>query len=210
MDNRQLVQEQPIGEFFAGLDLGQANDPSALAISEQILPPGLIGKPSYHFRHLERFKLGLSYPAQVEHVKARMEDLSCKGSVSLILDYTGCGRPVFDMFEQARMPCPLYGVLIHGGNTVVWDGRIVHVPKRDLVSIVQVLLQNSRLKLAEALPEAGMLVKELLNFRMRIDPITAHDSYSAWRENIHDDLVLAVALASWFAEHRKVFRIGGG
>ena len=39
---------------------------------------------------------------------------------------------------------------------------------------------------------------------MKIDPITAHDSYGAWREGQHDDLVLAVALAVWFAEH------GGG
>jgi hypothetical protein len=43
-----------------------------------------------------------------------------------------------------------------------------------------------------------------LNFRVKIDPLTAHDSYGAWREGQHDDLVLAVALAVWFAEH------GGG
>ena len=31
-----------------------------------------------------------------------------------------------------------------------------------------------------------------------------HDTYGAWREGVHDDLVLATALACWYAE-----RIGG-
>jgi hypothetical protein len=29
----------------------------------------------------------------------------------------------------------------------------------------------------------------------------AHDSYGAWREGAHDDLVLAVAVAAWYGEH---------
>ena len=28
-----------------------------------------------------------------------------------------------------------------------------------------------------------------------------HDSYGAWREKAHDDLVLAVAMAVWVGEH---------
>jgi len=40
----------------------------------------------------------------------------------------------------------------------------------------------------------------MLNFRAKIDPATAHDSYSAWREQDHDDLVLSVALACWWGE----------
>ena len=33
---------------------------------------------------------------------------------------------------------------------------------------------------------------------MKIDPLTAHDSYGAWREGAHDDMVLAVAIAVWW------------
>jgi hypothetical protein len=96
-------------------------------------------------------------------------------------------------------------VTIHGGDTVVEDGRCYRVPKRDLIGAAQVLLQNQRLKIASTLVEATTLVKELLNFKVKIDPATAHDSYSAWRENVHDDLVLAVAMACWFGErHREV------
>ena len=56
------------------------------------------------------------------------------------------------------------------------------MPKRDLVAVLQVLLQTERLKVAEALQLSQVLVQELLNFRVTIDPRTAHDSYSAWRE----------------------------
>lgn len=34
---------------------------------------------------------------------------------------------------------------------------------------------------------------------MKINLKTAHDSYEAWHEGVHDDLVLSVALASWTA-----------
>ena len=51
-----------------------------------------------------------------------------------------------------------------------------------------------------SLAPADVLVKELSNFRVKIDPVTAHDSYSAWREADHDDLVLAVALAAWWRD----------
>jgi hypothetical protein len=91
-------------------------------------------------------------------------------------------------------------VSIHGGAEVSVDPyhHDYRVPKRDLVSAVQVLLQNRRLRVAESLREAETLKRELLNFRVKIDPRTAHDSYSHWREGDHDDLVLAVSMAAWF------------
>lgn len=77
------------------------------------------------------------------------------------------------------------------------------MPKRDLVSTLQVLFQSGRLKVAGGLKLAPVLVEELLNFKVKINVKTAHDSYEAWREGIHDDLVLAVALACWYGERHK-------
>jgi len=70
---------------------------------------------------------------------------------------------------------------------------------------VQVLLQNKRLKIASTLSEAATLKKELLNFRVKVDPATAHDSYEHWRDGDHDDLVLAVAMACWYREWSNQF-----
>jgi hypothetical protein len=57
------------------------------------------------------------------------------------------------------------------------------------------------------LPLAQTLVQELLTFRVTIDPKTAHDSYSAWREGLHDDLVLATALACWWGERWQPVKV---
>jgi hypothetical protein len=60
-----------------------------------------------------------------------------------------------------------------------------------------------RPKVAEGLPLWPTLREELLNFRRKIDLKTAHDSYEAWRESDHDDLVLAAALACWWVTYRR-------
>ena len=77
---------------------------------------------------------------------------------------------------------------------------IAGVPKRDLVGCLQILLQSGRLKIARTLPHAETLKTEMLNFRVKINIATAHDSYEAWREGDHDNLVLAAALAAWKAQ----------
>ncbi|MFA5408542.1 MAG: hypothetical protein WC343_07195 [Bacilli bacterium] len=103
-----------------------------------------------------------------------------------------------DLFGQAGLN-PI-GVLIHGGDKASHEGGTWRVPKRDLVGSLQVLFQGGRLKISKKLPLSTVLQAELLNFKVKIDPKTAHDSYSAWREQEHDDLVLSVAMAAWWAE----------
>ncbi|MFC1944687.1 hypothetical protein ACFLX5_04275 [Chloroflexota bacterium] len=102
-----------------------------------------------------------------------------------------------DLFERAGLR-PL-GITITGGDTAHGESRQWRVPKRDLVGILQVAVQMGRFKVAQELPEAKALVDELLNFRVKINLKTAHDSYEALREGVHDDLVLSVALACWTA-----------
>ena len=177
--------------FYLGLDLGQAQDYTALAVLEK-------QEKEYHVRHLERPKLGTPYPAIVEQVQNLLKSDQLWGRTALVVDKTGVGAPVVDMFRKAGLR-PV-AITITGGNSVSKDGDGYHVPKRDLVSTLQVLFQAGRLKVAAELPEARLLVEELLNFKVKINVKTAHDSYEAWREGIHDDLVLAVSLACWYGE----------
>jgi hypothetical protein len=93
--------------------------------------------------------------------------------------------------------------MIHGGDTVTRAPYVYRVPKRDLVGTVSVLLENQTLRIGNAGPFARPLMEELLRFRVRIDPVTSHDSYSAWREGgDHDDLVLAASIALWWGNRR--------
>jgi hypothetical protein len=116
---------------------------------------------------------------------------------ALIVDATGVGRPVVDMLERAKLT-PL-AITITGGDVVTRERHGFRVPKRDLIGGLQVLLQTDRLKFAGHLPAVPQLVQELTEYRVKIDPATAHDSYNA-REGAHDDLILAVAVAAWVAE----------
>jgi len=186
--------------FIIGLDLGQAQDYTAIVVVEQKRFQYEQKPIEYHVRHLERLKLGTPYPAIVEYVKKLLESPQLRNKSILVVDRTGVGAPVVDMFKRSGLR-PV-GITITGGNSVTRDNSGYHVPKQDLVSNLQVLLQTGRLKVAAELPEARTLVEELLNFRVKINPQTAHATFEAWREGVHDDLVLSVALACWYAEHQ--------
>lgn len=192
------VKPEPL-PLFLGLDLGQQQDPTALAALERV---GRVfdDRTEYHFaaRHLQRWPLGTSYPDITAAVQKGLGRPEYQGRpVHLVVDQTGVGRAVVDWMR--RQGIRLVAVTITGGDTTVQDEETGdwRVPKRELAAVGQVLLQSGRLKIAERLPEAAILVNELLNFRVKISA-AGNDTYSAWREGIHDDLVLAVLLAAWY------------
>jgi hypothetical protein len=171
----------------------------ALRLSESYGRPG---EPPLAVRYLERFELGTKYTDVVQKVAevVRSDPLRRMPAV-LLVDKTGVGAAILDSFTHARIGA--VAITLHGGSSVTRDPQRAgfRAPKRDLVTVTQVLLQNGRLRIASGLPEAETLRSELLNFRMKIDPKTAHDSYEHWRENMNDDLVLAVSMAAWFRQH---------
>lgn len=213
--------------YILGVDLAQSSDYTALCVLERtevdtgrrrpnpvlLRVPKMQGIPrslsvtEHHYaaKHLERLPIGTPYPAQVARIKALSDRLrqDTGTAPALVVDQTGVGRPVVDMLRTAELSPA--AVTITGGDAVSQDRNDYRVPKRDLVSVVQVLLQSDRLKIARALPEASTLTSELLAFKVSIS-LKGHDSYGndvgPWRENPHDDMVLAVALAVWYGENQ--------
>jgi hypothetical protein len=101
------------------------------------------------------------------------------------------------MREAGLKPVP---ITITGGQQVTrGSAGYRHVPKRDLVGALAVLLQTRRLRISRELRHAERLIEELQNFRVKITS-AGNDTYSAWRESLHDDLVLALAVAVWLGE----------
>lgn len=181
--------------YIIGLDLGQTTDYTALAIFEQFTDWRQIN--SYACRHLERFNLHTSYPDIVDRVKSLVGIFPLDGNYELIVDQTGVGRPVVDLLRQAKLR--VVAVTITGGNVLSQTDQDYKVPKRDLITSLQVLLQARRLVFAENLPLVQTLVNELLNYQVKITE-AANDVYNG-REGVHDDLVLAAALAGWYGEN---------
>jgi len=189
-----------MGDFFISADLAQVNDYTAITTIERI-NQGADRETEYHLRHIERPERGTTYPKIVERLKAIANSkLIADADKTVIVDITGVGRPVWDLLKESDFDGKtlLTGILITGGNTVKEDGNIYSVPKRDLITALQVAFQNGRLKIALGLPEADTLVKELNNFKVKIN-INGHDQYEAWREGIHDDIVLSAAMGIWTA-----------
>mgnify|MGYP001166136272 CR=1 FL=1 len=176
--------------YTVGIDLGQAFDYTAFAILEERK------LRQYDLRHVERHR-NVPYTVIVDRTRELVAQL--RGNVSLAVDATGVGRPVVDMLEEARIGATLYARTLTGGDSVQRDGRQIRVPKRDVVSSVACLLQTGRLRIPRSLPGAEVLERELIRFRAKIS-LSGHDTYEAWREADHDDLVLAVALGCWLNE----------
>jgi len=201
--------------WFAGIDLGQSQDHSAVVILERVSTAGerdpLTFMPpletSYNVRHLERMKLGTPYQAVVERIRMMVEAPVLAGNVTLVVDATGVGGPVVDLLKEAIRKAPIVAVIITGGDRQHYQDGRYRVPKRDLVSGVTVLLESGKLRISQQLPEAKILIKELMNMRVKISP-GGHEAYEAWREGQHDDLVLALALALWRARGSVRRQIG--
>jgi hypothetical protein len=189
-----------VDEFIVGLDLGQSRDYTALAVLQRIAGASR-AEAHYHLRHLERPPLGTLYTAIVQRVQGLLATPPLHvRRTPLVVDRTGVGAAVLDMFTAAGLRP--HAVTITGGDSVVRESQYhVRVPKRELVGLLVALFQSGRLKVARDLELAPALLDELLNFRVKVNLQTAHDSYEAWRESAHDDLVLATALACWHAEN---------
>jgi hypothetical protein len=204
--------------FVAGLDLGRQVDPSALALLQWHRPPPgrtvygelvepLRRPPVYECPALVRWPLGTPYRRIAEQVSRffKAPPLSEHCPV-LVVDATGVGDAVFEMLREQMTADAvrggIVGVWITAGSAVTQDTRghgRWRVAKRQLASVLQVLLGNRRLLVAESLPEARTLKHELGQFTVKISD-SLNESFEAWRENEHDDLVLATALAAWAAE----------
>jgi hypothetical protein len=183
--------------FIISADLGQVNDYTAITVFERV-------KEGLLLRQIERVELGTTYPKIVDRLKAMAEspNLDSKDMKVVVIDITGVGRPVWDLMQQARIKATLEGISITGGNTVNRDGDIYHVPKRDLVTSLQIAFQNGDLKIAPGLPYYDILVKEMTNFNVTVN-INGNDQYGAHRDGDHDDLVLSAAMGVWAAKRPR-------
>lgn len=183
--------------YYAGIDLGKLRDHTAIAVLEhRIVNTGQRNPLTYEWMtettreicHLERIPLRTPYDEVVRRIEKLMEREPLPGRSTLVVDATGPGAPVVDHIRRARTSAGLVSISITAGEKATHSAGINHVPKPQLISNLQLLLQNRRLKIANQLHEARTLRKELLEMRAS----SVH----------HGDLAMAVALAAWQARTR--------
>ena len=137
--------------LYAGLDLGQKHDFSAIAVVEREdeRRHGLSSSvmKCLRVRHLERVPLGTPYASvaarSVRHYFGQTEFRQTK---QLVVDATGVGGPVVELLRTVWLPCPVTSVTITAGDTEHGRGNDWHVPKRDLLMGLAMLLEQGQLK----------------------------------------------------------------
>lgn len=186
--------------YVLGIDVGQANDPTALALIEHSTDDDT----TYNVRALHRFRLGTSYPHLVEQVGNRLTEPPLARRTRTAIDATGVGAPIVDLFRQhERFGAEIYAITITAGANVGGGGRNPTVPKRDLITATALLLQQGRLRIAANLEDTHELIDQLRSYRVKISD-SGHDSYGPANSRDHDDLLLALSLALWLAESKKI------
>jgi hypothetical protein len=183
--------------YLVGVDLGQASDPSAIAVLEAIPELGKL-----RVRHLERVPLGTPYPDVVERVRRITASAASAGRCYVVVDATG-SRAVVDLLRRARLQGGLLPVVATSGSKESLADGYHHVPKRRLILGLQTMLARGVVQIAGELPARPELTRELEQMEMRVSR-RGHKRYGTWRAGGHDDLVFAVALACWGARVAQV------
>jgi hypothetical protein len=170
--------------FFVGLDLGQKRDFSALAVVERVEArlPWMGQAPPLGVRYLERMELGTPYPDVVDRVCEILQDPKMLGQSHLVVDATGVGAPVMDLLRRARVRANITAVTITGGDRAHSSGDQWHVPKRELLTGLESLLECGELRLGWVKEFESMQVEARVNGRWKMGG------------EEHDDLVLALSL----------------
>jgi hypothetical protein len=122
----------------------------------------------------------------------------------LVIDETGVGRPVGDMFDVAGL-YPNRITITAGLEATQHGAKSWHVPKGLLIANLEARAHSGELKVAADATDANALKEELKSFHRKISE-AGRATYNA-RVGAHDDLVLCVAIALWMATQGRTFSV---
>ena len=195
-----------------GLDLGQKQDPSALALIERTktwydarnaYTMEALNQEVQQLVHAERLPLGTPYTEVVARVRRVVQAVPAGQRVALVVDATGVGGPVVDLLRRERLGAArLVPVTITSGEKVLEEDGWYRVPKRDIVTALQVAFEQRSLVLREGAPLMETFIGELMSMRATVTT-HGHERVEAWRAGSHDDVVLAVGLAWWWVMRER-------
>jgi hypothetical protein len=207
------IPARKIDRWIVGADLGQTNDSTAVAVIHHTVTPLENWTPNavakrwrqdkrqlFDLLHLQRFPLGLSYVTQMQMVAELLQrEPLASVKLDLVFDQTGVGAAVCDLADAIGLRH--YRVVITAGlETTQADGRTWHVPKGVLISKLESAMHTRELQVADDLAEKEAFRAELQEFQRHVSA-TGRPTFGA-RGSSHDDIVLACAIAIWWATSR--------
>ena len=196
-------------------DIGQSQDYTALSVLQHTRTPieddwevneiarRITQKVIERFdvRGLKRLPLGMEYPLQADRVQQLLATLP--GRCDLVLDQTGVGAPVADIFAQRGLK-PVRITITAGAEPTQLGYRRYGVPKSRLISNIDARLHTGELRFADDLGEGDALRDEMQNFQRHTS--AAGRAIFEARSGKHDDIVLSIACALWWALESRTLR----
>lgn len=185
---------------IGGLDIGQSHDPSALAvIQHRVYGRDFIGP---HQEGWELIKLG-TWPLGTDYGEVIKDVLNLKTLSVLCVDATGA-KPFIDWFrrEASRVSWatrirPINIATSAMREAAVREKGFWSVPKREIVTALVVMEHKHGLKLPKEDPAVKRLLRELADFKLTISR-AANQTFGA-KQGSHDDLVMSLGMACWWA-----------
>ena len=209
----------PDVEYIIGQDIAKKYDYTTTVIHRVVpeLVKGSYNNRVYFFEDIVfRDKRQMKYTELPVYTKELIDSLDIAGQCALIIDGTGVGEPVYDLYEDAFLD-PLK-IIFGSGNqvstqrqreTTNWStskfGAISAfvVPKDDLVGALQVYVQQGKLRTAEGLAFEVDAKAQYQNFIGRINEKTKYVKYGNADDEVHDDIVVSDAMCCWYTQHMK-------
>ncbi|HBY63961.1 MAG TPA: hypothetical protein DEH78_29410, partial [Solibacterales bacterium] len=144
-------------EYFVGLDLGQAQDHTALVVVERrvlrrtvtdgVVVTAVRMEYEYAVRAAARLALGMSYVDVAKKVTGAVRKLSREGRCTLVVDASGVGAAVLDSLRGEVREARVLGVVLTGGRWTTRGAGRWNVPRREVLGLVQVMLEKGELRL---------------------------------------------------------------
>lgn len=192
--------------IFLGIDIGQAQDYSAISVIDARYDDGSRYGVEYRLLQIERLPLGTPYSGVIARVGQWTERL---GWIHAVFDATGVGRPVVELAKKTLgQNAIILGIVITGGTSdgATADGLLT-VPKVNLITSLQLAFQAGLIKIPADLYTINELKDELMGYR-RKQAQSGYARFEPERTGDHDDQIMALALGLYLAARR--IRIKGG
>jgi hypothetical protein len=189
---------------FAGLDLGQSNHYSALAVLRRVrtlvkydVGPWEEAIPTiYQVGFCERWPLGTSYTKVATDVSEVLKHPRWEGNINLALDLGSVGRAVADILKTYGVP--YMGITSTSGNGTNVEQNEARVPRNTLVSLLQSKLDQRLLFFHADLPMADTLRAELESIQTKFSD-SGRLTFTTTTTDGHADMASAIMCALWRA-----------
>lgn len=207
------IPARPVDQMAMGIDLGQANDSTAIMVVRKIrrpiavvdgdastLGPDLrqkLGPARFYVEHARRLPLGMNYVEQAAVISALWKDLKYRRA-EIVADRTGVGRAAIDIFTaQFNLPVTRVSITSGRNESKDKDGSLA-VPKTELLSALFAVYQKKALSISPTLNDYKEIVLQMRNLHAQNTPGGSVTFNAAGQH--HDDYCIAAALALYRLE----------